>query len=386
MKNISDSLQSILHGQENTQTIVDLCDSLGSYLQIGCDEISFMMFLSRASGALGLPLNLALFSSDPTAENIIADRIANLVPETVDRVETISRFRAIAENKFCQTELVIARSLHDELFRYACEITTRDSSSASFPSIWTVTDERSTVTILGPTLELMSMQTERSLRGFGHHYSARESDGDCDFDKFRRLLLTINSLKCPRCPFQNEVRAPLKPFQMLVANRLMSAIAALRIGWNIQNLKHQKNDHSQVSLTDYLLARDLLINLPLPPQHSNLSPQSLETADVLFDQFVTNGEYQNSVPDNSDLGRKVFTRQVAAKATGLSYNTIKAHLSCLEQNGILESRVVSTSQRHSLNRGQGRQIYFKFQESRAPPFTQENPFSLLPTPDEIAKD
>ncbi|WP_296454017.1 helix-turn-helix domain-containing protein [Rubinisphaera sp.] len=166
----------------------------------------------------------------------------------------------------------------------------------------------------------------------------------------------------------------------------MIAIATVRIVWNIQNLLHQGDDQYQISLSDYMLTRDLLINLPLPQQYSNLSPQSLETAEVLYEQFEANVEYQKSIPDNSDLGRKVFTRQAAADSTGLSYNTIKSHLSCLEQNGIIESRVVSASKRHSLNRGQGRQIYFIFQKSRAPPFTNNNPFSLLPTPDEFAKD
>jgi hypothetical protein len=45
----------------------EVAELLGDYLGIGIDAISLMMFISRAAGRLGNPINLAIYSDDPGA-------------------------------------------------------------------------------------------------------------------------------------------------------------------------------------------------------------------------------------------------------------------------------------------------------------------------------
>jgi hypothetical protein len=91
-------------------------------------------------------------------------------------------------------------------------------------------------------------------------------------------------------------------------------------------------------------------------------------------------EYQLSLPDYSQLGNKLFTRQKAVECVGLCYNAVKSHLRELEEEGIL------TSTRATAERGRGRDIFFSFTKGRAPPFRVRSPFDELPELDGIAPD
>lgn len=359
-------------------------DLLGEYLGIGADSLSLLMFLSRAAGRLGVPFNLAIYSDDAGAEHLIADRIINLAPEGVRRSETIRQFRELAETGFEDTDLILVRSLHEGLFRFACESACRDLSATAPPSVWLITDERTAVNTVGPTIPLLARQTDRSLAGFGHCFSTTDGPAvDSARESLRQLVLSLKNRRPYRCPFQQHLRASLKPFQMLVTNRLLSVIAALRIELHHLESRYLPDSQMVVTVDDYRVTRELLLHLPIPGEHSNLSPYAAETGAKLFDA-VSDPSYQLTIPDNSRFGSKGFTRRFAEEATGLSYNTIKDHLGRLESEGIIESLMVSGHQKHSILRGRGRQIYFRFVKNRSPPFGINTPFGELPTPETIA--
>lgn len=367
--------------------LVEVADGLSRYLEIGVDVVSLLMFLSRAAGRLGLPFNLEVCSDDPGAEHQIADRLIHIVPENVRRTETIKQFRDLAETDFADTELVVVRSRHDSLFHFACESTCRDVAAYSPPAVWLISDARAASPPFGPTLSLLAKQIGRSLSGFGHHFSRLPpSDQNSHREQLRRWLLPLKCRRNVRCPFQQRIRAALRPSEMTLFNRLLLTVAALRIEVTHGHGRVVPDAQMQASVDDYRVARDLLLALPIPGQHSSLSPHAAATAELLYEEIVGNPEYQLTLPDHSGFGKKGFTRLVAQDVTGLSYNAVKEHLSQLEDEGVLESLTVSGHGRQARIRRQGVQIYFRFDKSRSPPFGVSNPFSNLPTEKEIAAD
>lgn len=371
----------------NGHPLREIAAHLGDYLGVGVDAISLMMFVSRAAGRLGSPINLAVYSDDPGAEHLIADRIINIVPETVKRTDTIKRFRDLAEQDFEDTELVLVRSLHNALFRFATESTSRDTAKASPPSVWLISDDQSPVPRIGPTLALMARQTVRSLTGFGHHFSrSPESEETPSLKKLRQLTLQLRNRQRYGCPFQDRIRASLKPSDAIVFNRTLTTIAALRIEMGNIDGKFQPKSETVVSTDDYRVARSLLNALPTPGELSHLSPYAAETGAELHEAFVENPNHQLTIPDNSAFGNKAFTRQHAKAVTGYSYNTVKDHLKRLEDDGVVESIAVHEQQRNSRVRRQGVQIYFRFNPAKFPPFGTGSPFACLPTKEQIAEE
>ncbi len=368
----------------NNHPLTDVANLLGENLGVGADVVSLLMLLSRAAGRLGIPFNLAIYSDDAGAECLIADRIINVVPEGVERVQTIRHIRDLSEAEFNDTELLCVRSLHDGLFRFACESACLDLSTANPPAVWLITDERPVIGLIGPTIQLMARQADRALSGFGHHFSMNNKAANQSARHvLRQLVLSLNNRRHYECPFVRELRASLKPFQMLIVNRLLATIAALRIELQHHKAEFVSTSEMVVHLDDYTVTRDLLLNLPIPGKHSNLSPYAAETGAIVFDG-VGDAAYQLTIPDNSGFGSKAFTRRFAKETTGFSYNTIKDHLDRLEAEGIVESLTVTGRQKHALIRGQGRQIYYRFVKNRSPPFGVNSPFADLPESSDIA--
>ena len=93
--------------------------------------------------------------------------------------------------------------------------------------------------------------------------------------------------------------------------------------------------------------------------------------------MLRDGRHQLCLPDRSAEGSKWFRRGEAVRWTGLGYTAVKAHLAELEGEGLIRSTVGPD------DRKQGREIYYRFLDSRAPPFTWRNPFDSLPTADEL---
>jgi len=167
---------------------------------------------------------------------------------------------------------------------------------------------------------------------------------------------------------------------MVIFNRVLRVFAALRIGWIDRDDEQVSSEKSQILIDDYRLSREFLTSLPLAPVDSSASAYAIETAEALYDATEGAPGYQQTVPGCSDLGQKVFTRRRAQEITGLSYNSVKSHLSELEDAGILESTVIPGK------RERGKQIYFRFLEGRAPPFGLSSPYQDLPSPERIAAD
>lgn len=378
----SDLVEPTLAETLDGSRLLEIAESLGAYLGTGCDALSMALFLSRAGGRMGLPFNLAIYTDNPGADCLIADRIANILPEGHQRADTIKQFRALVDSGFADSEVVLIRSLHDSLFRYASEASCRDTSTGNWaPSLWLIADAQSDRPILGPTLPILAAQIERSLRGFGHHYvGPREEPRTSQRDFLRRLLLELRPQRALHCPFQKQIRADIRPDEMLVFNRLLRVLSALRVEALYSENQHVRPEDLGVLIEDYRVAKGFLARLAVSPIHSRLSPYSVGTGELLYDAVVANDDYQQTVPSLSHLGQKLFTRNDAQQITGLSYNTVKSHLAELEDEGIIESTVVSA------RRERGRQIYFRFHRCNSLPFETENPFSRLPDKIEIEGD
>ncbi len=118
-----------------------------------------------------------------------------------------------------------------------------------------------------------------------------------------------------------------------------------------------------------------MTNLSLTPIGTSISPRALEVAEVIF-EAVNDQNYQRSLPDLSAAGNKWFRRAEARDWTDLSYSAVRSHLAELEQEGLLKSAVGETDRR------QGREIHYRFDDSRSPPFAWRNPFLAFPEIDE----
>jgi hypothetical protein len=153
---------------------------------------------------------------------------------------------------------------------------------------------------------------------------------------------------------------------MLILERLLQVVANLRrvvCGFG--------RAEPAVTPEDYRAVRALLSSLPLAPIDRSISAHAIDTADRLFKAIGSN-DHQLSLPDRSTEGHGWFTRADAIRWTGFGYTTVKKHLGELEDDGILVSTVAQN------NRDHGRQIHFRFADTRAPPFGWANPFEALP--------
>ena len=152
---------------------------------------------------------------------------------------------------------------------------------------------------------------------------------------------------------------------MLLFVRLLRLLAALRI------FDPGSEDVREVVLPeDYRRARTLLTQLPVCPVGTTLSPRALEVAEIIF-HAVHDPAYQRTLPDLSTEGNKWFRRAEAAAWSGLSYTAVTDYLAELKRRTCSARPAVS-------DRGRGRQIHFRFLDSRAPPSVWRNPFDGLP--------
>jgi DNA-binding transcriptional ArsR family regulator len=165
---------------------------------------------------------------------------------------------------------------------------------------------------------------------------------------------------------------------MVVVNRLLRVVAALRVACLYHGKSCAEIGEFAIPLADYGLTRSFLMGLAITPTHSSLSPYAVDTAEILYKAIVLNANYQLTVPSHSELGKKLFTRRDAEQITGLSYNTVKSHMSELEDEGILESTRVESK------REKGKQIFFRF--NGHPPFGVAALYKRLPSQDTIAAD
>ncbi len=372
--NIHPSLAEIVRGSH----LQCVANWIGEHLAVGCDAISLTFFLSRAAARLGIPFNLIVNTEVPAALRIEVDRLLQCGPPNVVRADRIEEFRKLLTKEPNNLDVILVRSLHQQLLGFALEAVSRDVRGEDrIPAIWWIGDQALDRAPSGATLQLITTREEHCLKGFGHHFSLpAQHPGSPDRVTPQAALEHILDNLTPRqrfeVPFKNFVRARLRPDEMLVVNRLMCVIAALRFP-----AIEQAHNLINVRIEDFRLAKALLGRLPVVALHDRLPPYAIETATTIW-EHVSAPEYQLTVPDMSDLGQKGFARSNVIEWTGLSYNAAKEHLMALEDAGIVEATV------QIANRKQGRRVFYTFNSAVLPPFHRRNPYAELPTSEQIA--
>lgn len=352
---------------------------IADYLGTGCDFVSLMLFLSRAAGRLGIPLNVVVTTDEPTAVRMIVDSLLHCSPANAATADRLLEFRCLLEQGCNCAEVVLVRSLHRQLLSFALEAVSQDPrSTRRIPSLWWIDDKPPPCTVTGATIQIIATSSDLCLSGFGHYFSRKEfavisADRVDPKANLEHLLSHLSGGSRFDVPFQHSLRAQLRPEEMLVVNRLMLTIAALRLS------SSQSSNLITVDLEDFALARGLLQRLPVAAAHDRLPAYALQTATAIWER-VYSENYQLTVPDHSELGNKVFTRQRVIEWTELSYNAVKDHLRSLEDAGIIEATC------RLADRRQGNQVYYTFTNGTVVPFLPRNPYLNLPTADQIAVD
>lgn len=364
------TVESELLDRLNGHHIATVAQMLGWYLGTGCDCVSLLVFLCLVGGRLRQPIHVVISSEDQGAEYHIAARILRLSSEQVRHITNKHELRNLAKSGFEATDVVVLYSDDEALARYAfqvsCEIT---EDSPYRPSFLRIVDKGPKKPCLGPTFSINASSCERSLSGFGHHFSdvvpiaSSNRDGVSAAGYLVHLLSLLVPLQRADCRFLNDIRAGLRPEESLAFHRLLRSVAAVR--------EPESRPTLEISVNDYEVARSLVTALPIVPLHSVAVPHALRTAEQVFESVNEPG-YQKTLPDGSDLGRKLFDRRQVCEWTGLSYNAAKDHLSHLEKEGVVEAT------REKDHRGRGKQTYYRFRNGLSPPFSKTNPFDALP--------
>lgn len=359
-----------------------LADVLAEYVGIDRDLIQFLEFLSLAAGRMVMPINLDIQTDNVTVDLHIANRILDLRHGHVARADTRREFRELERGGFylpadaalgyvngppgpCPIAAILVRGNHRLLHREVSEYISRVlSGDFTLPSLWRVTDLTSTLPPVPATLRVQTVQANRTLDDFGHAYAGYRLCAE--EDDLAGLIQSLPTQPSYNCAFRSRYRGAIRPELMLVFERLLAVLAALRI-----TLPTSPAKQSQVLLEDYEAVRALLICLPLTPIERELTPQALQTAAVVHEAMISD-DAGLALPDLSQFGQKWFTRHDAMSWTDLSYNAVKKQLCELEGEGILVSTVAES------NRERGRQIHLRFADGQTPPFAWKNPFEALP--------
>lgn len=365
-----------------THPAFGIADALAEYVGVKRDLVQFVEFLSLAAGRMVMPVNVDVQTERVAVDLFIANRILDLRPRHVARVDTHRQFRHLEREGFTLSDgaaghpdagevaplaAVLVRGNHRLLHREVSEYTARlVRRGRALPSVWRVTDLAAGVPAIPSCLRVRGGGVYRGLDRFG---TAFASHRECpEEDELAGLLDALPVQPRYDRPFESRLAAgavgSVAPELMLVAERLLTVVTALRL-----QRQAAERPRPEVTPADYAAVRALLTNLPLTPVDRALPPQALVTAGTAFAAVAEHG---TDLPDISQSGGRWFTRRDCAGWTGLGYNTVKAHLRALEDEGVLRSTVAEN------NRERGRQIHYRFAEGRAPPFAWKNPFEELP--------
>ena len=345
--------------------IFGMADTLAKYVGINRDLVQFVEFLSLAAGKMAMPINLEIVSEQWTADLFIANRILDLQPELVRRVDTDSQFRELEKAGFEKVAAILVRDSHPNAFRNFIDRTARSvNGGGSMPSLWRIADRTPAVTADPSVLRLITPNASRDLGKFGSAFATAP-----DPEAGKELTGLLNRLSpSPKyeCSFSAQYSGTLPALPMLVLERLLRVFASLR-----GQMANPPDQEPTVNPADYRAVKAMLINLPLAATDRGLSAGAVVMAHTVFAE-VFNEAYQCSLPDRSDEGNKWFNREHARQWTKRAYNTVKGRLAELENAGIL------LSARGQSDRGRGKPIHFRFAPDAAPPFDLQNPFHELP--------
>ena len=342
-----------------------LADILAAYVGIHRDLIQWTELLSLAAGKMAMPINLEIVSEQSTADLHIANRILDLAPEAVQRIDTDGQFRELEKRGFEKIAAILVRDNHPHAFRNFIERMARSvNGTGSLPSLWRISYRTPGEAGDQSTLRLMTPHAARDLTHFGSAFAAAAKPESRE--TLSSLLSRLPSRPMYVCHFREQYTGRLATLPMLVFERFLQVFAAIRI-----NLAGEIDQGKAVVATDYRAVKAMLTNLPLAPVDRSLSSGAVVTAEAVFDE-VSKVSYQQSLADQSKEGNKWFSREIARHWTGLAYNTVKDRLEELHNCGIL------LATRDQSDRGRGKPIYYRFAEGVEPPFNSQNPFDGLP--------
>ena len=355
---------------ERDHPVYKTASALEEHIGIKCDLIHLAIFLSAAAGNMVSPLPLDIYSNSLIADLMVAQRILELLRGKYRSVDTHKQFREIERKGYAGLAVLLVRGNHRTFFRDATEYTAGLGIDVfRLPSVIRITDQLPSVTPVPHTLRIMAAQAERDLDDFAHAYATyKERPRGRDL---HQLLLKLPVHPTYSCAFRDGFKGKTDSSSMLIFERLLLVVSAIRT-----NHPESPDTRPGIDISDYRCTRTLLTKLPLCPIGTAVSPKALASAELIYDE-LKGGRHQLSLPDHSAEGSKWFRRAEAMTWTGLGYTAVKAHLAELEGEGLLRSAIART------DRKQGREIHYRFQDSRAPPFTWRNPFDSLPTHDEL---
>ena len=339
--------------------------ALHSYLGVTSDLVHLAIFVSLASGCMAIPIPLDIASNSLTADLMIANRIFDLCRSRVRRINTHEQLRDLERQGFSDQVALFVRGAHPSLFREAIEQVTRlKNENFRPPSLIRLTDYPPRLPAIPAALRLTAALAARDLDDFGHAYATGR--GGTPDEPLAEMIRSLPVSPTYPCPFRGRYRGALRSDEMLLFERLLLVLAALRI--------HDpgSNDvREEVLPEDYRRSRLFLTQLPVCPVGTTLSPRALEVAELIF-HAVHDDAYQRTLPDHSAEGNKWFRRVEVMDWTGLSYTAVKDYINELEGEEVLRSAVAVSDRRR------GREIHFRFLDARAPPSGWRNPFDDIP--------
>ncbi len=172
-----------------------LIPPLETFVGIGRDLIVTPEFLSLAAGKKATPVNLEVITDVLGLDQYVADRLLNLYPDNVARLDTYAQFRAEESNAFENRYVAVIRGNHGRLYRsIASKMARAIDSCTSAPSLWRFDTRDSEPFLAIPTLRLHTNQAHRDLTHFAQRHAVlRGPDSERNY---LRGILDALSMAC----------------------------------------------------------------------------------------------------------------------------------------------------------------------------------------------
>jgi hypothetical protein len=181
-----------------------VADLLAQHVGVERDLILFAEFVSLAAGRMVLPINIEIHTDEWAADLFIANRILDLLPDHVVRIETYKQFVSLERNGFENCAAVLIRGKEPSIFRECSEYTARlVGSECRQPSLWRVSDRSLALPAVASGLRLMTGQAVRNLDGFGHACACRNRSTP-EGASLRSLLLQLPEQCDYPCQFRDR--------------------------------------------------------------------------------------------------------------------------------------------------------------------------------------
>lgn len=163
-----------------------VANSLAAYLGVEREMVHFVQSLSLAAGKMVMPVSLDIQTDKLTVDLHTSNRILDLLPDHVARVDTHRQFRALENSGFHLVRpdptaadqndnrarhplaAILMRGNHQYLHRDVSEYTSRLlATDRAMPSLWRVADTSAPLPAVPATLRLQTQLIPRELKNFG---------------------------------------------------------------------------------------------------------------------------------------------------------------------------------------------------------------------------